>query len=1680
MGAKLSEIYKERIDHYLLEYEKLSFSNNFNEKTRQIIDNAIRNAKTNSSIDNYVQCSVCHQSSYSAQAHQREKCEPYESIFKNESSVPSLEQIIGSDIWNWTAVEKTLIYLLIWNARDKWNQLSYYISEFKQPIEIICNSKRCCTLLIDKYEQNQTKLLELPTLLAQTTVIEYLPDSNEIQNLKNIFDRYDHEEQRGTLSKMFNNDQRTMSGHYYLYDVTTTKNQYIDRNDFCFPITNPPSATPDNRCHSCRKSFSMFTSHDYCRMCGQQHCMDCLLYKRIPHLGFITKPVRICAKCSKEKANFIYQHLFTYVKHLIEISRIQYLNIYLALLYQYQVNGNESFYQQTGEYYYQAGKYSLALQCFTYARLKNDEWFQYSIEFCNKAEYSYSFTCMKLCTKSDTFWLEQAISQPNPIYSLLCYQRIKLSIEQLFDVANEKLPDDIDTCLFYLLFINIKYPNEVKWIELGEKTLLKSKDTSNLAMFCFYLYGKMQIEEWNHIAERLCQSNQFVKLALLLVYLFHIQHIDFPKSKNHFIYFLTKILLANSTKISLDYWLDDICDASIDDINRMIIGLSILHVYSYTDWIEYKNKYIERKEYFKTLLCHKMAEYLNQQNDKQWFINAIEDFDPVGYELYNGTNCSSNWKQLADQYFQSEKFLIALNCYLFCASNQNNQFILQQAASSTLALPIALLYYTVVYKRTLGNSSKILSTNNSSVCNNTFYEICMVLSKQKHPLVLELVKSAVNIYETTDRFKDRELLKYHRLILNELHRINDENGTNDRLINGGMHILLSFKNLPSEWLQNLTTLNQPLLTKAKTQVFNNLKTGTYKSCVELTEILLDPTNYYLEQLKQVLQQCLGRLEISQVEPSEYRAKMYLIQSMIFKLENNVSQSLSSAHDALLSHPYETIMDSLMLFFNYSNFHQTVRQSLINDILKDPLNLIDITPPTQMKNLNFLKRTERLIMLKKYERAITKRLTDTDPIQAAYSYIDLIMAVIGSPTLYATSLTMSCLYFYKAMTNPACALPELYAYRSIIFELSTHIFVFTRHYLPLYIQMYIYKLLYTLILCSSDLFMKRVETVKQKQVCKSELIITDFHEIILDELLKNILQLSQANLFAYAPSTSTIHDIIYMEYAGNEFLAKYLKFMASTNSMYQYYYFEGIWKEWVDKSSFNVERENCMQDLLYDHCWIMDDVEDLLCWSLLPRTNDGWLLNTKHRLQFKSPGYSQVVGVTLDNDSGIIDFILRQAKKTEQNLFDATDLIDIIQNGIYYGHFTLDPPNTDYHSHPFNEMRYLPKRLSKVPNYLLTLLHTDYLLKMISTGVEINAFEPFEMRSSTENLVQRLPAHIRDELQAIAVKKSGLITDSIHRFWIQPQSAIEYEQTVYKGFFGRKYDNIIQYYLSDNLKMCVKQHRMKYDEKGNLIDDTDENEDDQSAEAQFARTFTKYYDEIGECFPELLRLKELIKLGFIARIIQVRYESQCEFASRIENSTELDKYLKELRDKIGRYPTGSEEADAKILTAISNNLCKQFFCKKSNIKPYLLDWLKCNRQQALSNYVKQNLIQEKAKLKFTIERLKLFYNNSQDSDRTMSNDPSICSWVPAAFSSDLSRKIYGGVSADADKKEVSGIKEQQEKRACTKRNANDVYKEAKSTKEDTREGTLKARKFWLVSDKETLCKNNNYLLLLHRE
>ncbi|CAF1282037.1 unnamed protein product, partial [Didymodactylos carnosus] len=93
------------------------------------------------------------------------------------------------------------------------------------------------------------------------------------------------------------------------------------------------------------------------------------------------------------------------------------------------------------------------------------------------------------------------------------------------------------------------------------------------------------------------------------------------------------------------------------------------------------------------------------------------------------------------------------------------------------------------------------------------------------------------------------------------------------------------------------------------------------------------------------------------------------------------------------------------------------------------------------------------------------------------------------------------------------------------------------------------------------------------------------------------------------------------------------------------------------------------------------------------------LQLVRRRFFEQTAFAKVIGITLNGDTGEIDFLLAQANKMEHNLFDMYDVVDILTNGITSAFFTLDPPNTEYHSHPFHEMKYFPERLILFTNII---------------------------------------------------------------------------------------------------------------------------------------------------------------------------------------------------------------------------------------------------------------------------------------------------------------------------------------------------------------------------------------------
>ncbi|CAF3033717.1 unnamed protein product [Rotaria sp. Silwood2] len=318
--------------------------------------------------------------------------------------------------------------------------------------------------------------------------------------------------------------------------------------------------------------------------------------------------------------------------------------------------------------------------------------------------------------------------------------------------------------------------------------------------------------------------------------------------------------------------------------------------------------------------------------------------------------------------------------------------------------------------------------------------------------------------------------------------------------------------------------------------------------------------------------------------------------------------------------------------------------------------------------------------------------------------------------------------------------------------------------------------------------------------------------------------------------------------------------------YNYYLLEGMWDKWIVNEDFESIRQKSIKSLLTSKQWEISDVELLLNDPLIPRTSEGWLHSQRKSLAISGrKRYTKVDGIKFNIITGKVTFLLVPARYPGHTaLFGSNDIADVFMKGITKAIFTLDQPDNEFLSHPFQKMKYAPAGLMKT-QYLATLLHTDYLLKFMTTGMEINSKWPFPMRETSEGFMKRLPKRLQGLLKPIEMRNKLFSRGNMHRFWIEAGDPI-YECTISKE------TNEIIYRIGD-VPMYVKQHLLRYDDEGTLVDDNSiGSEPDRSPEAQFAKAFTDNYEEIGAYFPEFLRLQELAKLGVLLTFMRHRYTS----------------------------------------------------------------------------------------------------------------------------------------------------------------------------------------------------------------
>ncbi|CAF1247483.1 unnamed protein product [Didymodactylos carnosus] len=980
-----------------------------------------------------------------------------------------------------------------------------------------------------------------------------------------------------------------------------------------------------------------------------------------------------------------------------------------------------------------------------------------------------------------------------------------------------------------------------------------------------------------------------------------------------------------------------------------------------------------------------------------------------------------------------------------------NGYILSQALKC-VDIDFTALYIIIVYRQTKSNSKFL-----GHIIDNLSQSLQLSNEVKK-----ELFIATIRIYEHVF-FDTVPMFKFHLFILSEL--IKDEKLTVDyiSLMNGGLHFINRYENLTSDSVGSLVEMTKKFMTKMNIIVYDQIKAATYLTIQEFAKIINEDRN--LQVLKIILNDCLGRQKIEELTSVRYRSMLYMIQAQICRLENNIPQSLVKLHEALRCCPTDDVTNAVICMLRDIYFHETIVQHLISDIRKMKIHfehtgfitpLISLTDLPEMSvQSTGLRKTPRLNMIRKYERAIIRRMKN-ELLNAALSYIDLSMAV-GDPTCIASNFLMASLYFYKLLQQTRDS-SKAYAYRNVINNITVQVYLLSRRYLPPHMQIYMFKISFTLITRATEIFQTHIHaTKKNPNNYHPHMLITRQIRTVLSELLKNMV-----NLVQVAPlhklSLSRSYDLIYVEVVGQELFAKFLMAaIAKPNEnllslhVYEYYLFEGVWRGWMQEKTFDEARFNCMQSLLSTKNWNMIDVQKQLQWSLLTRTHDGWLPERTFPLRLSKEKFARVHGISFYIETGEIKFLFQDAGSSMEGLFDAQDVLEVMRKGLVYGIFTLDQPNIEYPSHPFQEMRYGPSKLSDT-HYLSTLLHADYLLKMLSTGTEVCSEPPFEMRQTVDGFLKRLPEWLKQELKPIDERKDSVIIDSVHRFWIEA-GEITYEHTFDEN------NGVITYYLSD-VPMCVKKQLMKYDEEGNLIDNTSKPDEDQTPEAEFARAFTKHYEEIGSYFPELLRLKELLKLGVLLIFIRSTFENIQKHMNNLDiEVTPINNFLQGIRNQL-TYPcvtdneinrlynrilnenniqssaisynetnelknkirTQLSEADETNLNKVTDVICESCHCSSDRypVKQYVLNWLMHNNKTNLVNCIVNSLKTFKrekySKILETI--IYLGVNLDEQTKFSLDNSSTDCSWVPAVFCSKEKShmKVYGGVNLQPNLKE----------------------------------------------------------------
>lgn len=189
-------------------------------------------------------------------------------------------------------------------------------------------------------------------------------------------------------------------------------------------------------------------------------------------------------------------------------------------------------------------------------------------------------------------------------------------------------------------------------------------------------------------------------------------------------------------------------------------------------------------------------------------------------------------------------------------------------------------------------------------------------------------------------------------------------------------------------------------------------------------------------------------------------------------------------------------------------------------------------------------------------------------------------------------------------------------------------------------------------------------------------------------------------------------------------------------------------------------------------------------------------------------YKDLRGMQLNHNSGEFLFGLIPAANAKEALFTQYDIYDALGRENGFSYLSLDEPKKSFgvRYHPFQEIVSSADLPTELRN---TMLETDYVLKFITMGYQVQFVHPFEIKSIAsilDKIAIQSPALAQAIRQYYATSQPG----TAHRFWIEQgelpfTSDTDQEAGTTSYGFGE-------------LPMHVRTHCLLRDLAGELVDD----------------------------------------------------------------------------------------------------------------------------------------------------------------------------------------------------------------------------------------------------------------------